>query len=471
VKRVLLANANIALVPYPAPPIGISLVAAGVPEGFEVRVYDGAFDRGKGFEEILRDFDPDYIGIGIRNIDDMSMQGGSCFIGSMASAFASPARDRSRGKVILGGAGFSIFPVELMELFRADYGIVGEGEESFAALLGALEKGSGVRDIPGLVFRSGDAVAMTPRAVRPAGGLALKFSRIDRWIDYTPYVERGAYPVQTKRGCAHRCIYCTYPLIEGREYRLRSPSDVADEIEEAAVRLGPVTFEIVDSTFNGPPGHAEEVCREIARRKPKVRLRTMGVNPGGISDELLGLMKDAGFEQIDCTPDSASPAMLGSLGKNFNRRELEEAAELLRRRELPTMWFFIFGGPGETEKTLEESFDFIRRFVGGEDMVHMTEGLRIYPGTLLHKRAVEEGAAGKGEPLLEPRFYVSPRLGRERLGEILAGIGEELPNCMRSFESTPSRGMMEAAVKERRELGLKEPMFRTLLRLRRRGFR
>jgi hypothetical protein len=104
-------------------------------------------------------------------------------------------------------------------------------------------------------------------------------------------------------------------------------------------------------------------------------------------------------------------------------------------------------------------------------MVHMTEGLRIYPGTPLHARAVEEGLAGEGESLLAPRFYVSRALGRERLQEILIGIEDKLPNCVRSCESTPGRAMMEAAVKERLELGLEEPMFRTLLRLRRRGYR
>ena len=76
-------------------------------------------------------------------------------------------------------------------------------------------------------------------------------------------MKRGAYSVQTKRGCYHKCIYCTYPLIEGRNYKIRDAEAVADEIDQAYRRLGNVTFEFVDSTFNDPKNHAENICREI----------------------------------------------------------------------------------------------------------------------------------------------------------------------------------------------------------------
>ena len=69
-----------------------------------------------------------------------------------------------------------------------------------------------------------------------------------------------------------------------------------------------------------------------------------------------------------------------------------------------------------------------------------------------------------GESLLLRRFYVSPELGRERLLEI---VGREIatrPNCVRSSESTPPPAMLQEAARIRKEQGLTEPMFRTLLR-------
>ncbi len=36
----------------------------------------------------------------------------------------------------------------------------------------------------------------------------------------------GLAIVQSKRGCPFHCIYCTYPLIEGRKVRVREPIGV-----------------------------------------------------------------------------------------------------------------------------------------------------------------------------------------------------------------------------------------------------
>ena len=464
-KRVLLINSNVETKPYPVPPLGLCLVAAALSETHEVRVHDGTFDAGRGVADAVRDFAPDYVGIGIRNIDDVILDGGTHYVEGIFRDFVRPVREATGAPLILGGAGFSIFPGPLMERFGADFGVVGEAEAALPALLAALENGRRPEEVPGVVTRHGGA---SPTVVgAPAGTLALPFSQIDSWLDFGPYRERGSYPIQTKRGCVHECAYCTYPRIEGRRVRLRSPREVVDEIEEAAGRLGPVTFEVVDSTFNYPAGHVEAVCAEIAARGLAVRLRTMGVNPGAITADLLRGMKAAGFAQIDCTPDTASPRMLASLGKNFTREALERAASLIAEFDMPTMWCFVFGGSGENEETVAETLDFVDRFVSGRDMVHMTEGLRIYPGTPLHGAALAEGIVDAADDLLASRFYVSPALGRERLAELLLDASRTRPNYIRAQDSTPDPAMLREAVALRRAEGLTEPMFRTLLRLHR----
>lgn len=295
------------------------------------------------------------------------------------------------------------------------------------------------------------------------------FSEIDKWIDFNPYRPKGVYSIQTKRGCAHRCIYCTYPLIEGRQFRPRNPSDVAEEIRQAHERLGPVTFEFVDSTFNDPGGHAEAICREIIRRKIKVRLRTMGINPRHVSEELFELMLKAGFAQIDATPDSASPRMLKSYDKGFTRPEAEQMARLIRKFNLPTMWFFLFGGPGEDEGTFHETLDFIDKFVSREDLVYMNAGLRVYPGTPLHATALKEGRIRKGQSLFRPPvYYFSDRISRERMDRLILDASRTRHNCIPAAETAPPSGMLAEAIDMRRKQNLDEPMFRTLLRLRER---
>jgi anaerobic magnesium-protoporphyrin IX monomethyl ester cyclase len=469
VKKILLVNPGTCRAPYPVPPVGLCLAAAVLEREFDTLLYDGLADDGAGLASAVAGFAPDFVGLTVRNIDDAVMGSGIAFVEGIRDRFTRPLRALTPAPLILGGSGYSIFPGELLGALDADWGVVGEAEETLPALLRALASGGDPRAIPGVVGRGMNAQAAGP--ARPVDFAALPFSRIWKRIEYTPYRQRGAYPVQTKRGCARRCLYCTYPRIEGSALRLRSAGAVADEIAEARERLGDVTFEFTDSVFNDPPGHAETICREITRRGLAVRLRTMGVNPSGVTPDLLDLMREAGFAQIDATPDSASPAMLQNLGKGFSREELEQAAEIVRERAMPVMWFFLLGGPGETRGTIEETFEFIDRFVGEDDMAHLTEGLRIYPGTGLHRHAMREGVVRKEESLLDPRFYVSPALGEQGLRDALTRALESRPNCVRAVESNPSPEMTATAARLRAEQKLAEPMFRTLLRLRRAGMR
>jgi hypothetical protein len=465
-NRVLLINTNIEKNPYPVPPLGICLLASVLQKNYEVFTYDGAFDEGKGLASFVKDFKPDYIGITIRNIDDMDMLHPRNYIDQILQTFIKPLREMTGAPVILGGSAFSILPDHFMMYYRPDYGVFGEGEAVFPALLRCLDAGGDPSFLPGVIVPNAKGFT----SPIPFDLTVLPFSDIDLKIDYMPYRARGSYPVQTKRGCAHSCIYCTYNCIEGRRYRRRTPSSIADEIEQAARRLGNVTFEFVDSTFNDPPEHAEAICREIAHRKLNVRLRTMGINPGNASVRLFDLMLSAGFAQIDCTPDTASMAMLLNLRKNFTRDDLERTAKMVRDVDIPTMWFFIFGGPGETEATMGESFDFIDAWVSGKDMVHMTCGLRIYPGTDLHRLALDEKVIQPGDSMADARFYVSEGIGKDRLFRIIEDASRLRPNCVPVTETTPSPEMMREAVTMRETLGLAEPMFRTLLRLRYRRF-
>jgi len=466
VKRVLLINSNDCRVPYPVAPLGLCLLAGALEGEFDVRIHDGTFAGGAGLADAVCDFAPDAVGLTIRNVDDMLPRAGSTFLDRVRDEFVRPLKAATDAPLILGGSAFSLFPAYLMEEYGADWGVVGEGERAFRALLLALRDGDDATGLPGVVARIDGRIVVNPPTCRP-GMLVTPRADVDRRIDFEPYRRLGSYPIQARRGCTHGCIYCTYPNVEGRAYRLRDPGDIATEIAEAAARLPGATFEFVDSTFNDPPGHAEAICREVAARAPGVRLRTMGVNPGGVTEELLVLMKAAGFAQIDCTPDSASPRLIKTMGKNFTPEGLLRAARLIRRHAMPTVWFFLFGGPGEDDSTIAETLDFIDREIDPDDLVLMGVGLRIYPGTPLHRIALRQGVVRPDDDLVAPAFYVPPELGYDGVLSRLVDAAATRPNCLPPGENTPAPEMMREAVEMRARDGLAEPMFRTLLRIRR----
>ena len=178
-------------------------------------------------------------------------------------------------------------------------------------------------------------------------------------------------------------------------------------------------------------------------------------------------MVQAGFTQIDATPDTASPRMLKTLGKGFNLPEIEAMARMIRKFNLPTMWFFLFGGPGEDKRTFTETLDFIDKFIQPNDLVYMNAGLRIYPGTPLHKIAIEEGKISFTQSVFQPpAYYYSNRISKEYLDKLIRDASSIRHNCIHAMETAPSLEMIAEAIEMRKKNQLNEPMFRTLLRVR-----
>jgi len=470
-KKILLVNTNIERFPYPIPPIGLSLLASYLEPYYNVTVYDGLFDEGKSLPDLVTKLHPDYIGFSIRNIDDVVVDRPIFYMDRILKDFILPVKAVSSVPLILGGSGFSIFPEEVISMTGADYGVVGEGEEVLLSLLQHLDAGKKAGDLQHVIVNqgmSGTIVAAEKFLVYNR----LPFSELDRHIDFHSYDQRGVYSIQTKRGCSFGCIYCTYPALEGKKYRLRDPDEVAREIHEAMTRLGNVTFEFVDSTFNDPAGHAENICRAIIKRRIRPRLRTMGVNPRHTSKELFDLMMEAGFRQIDVTPESAAPDVIRNLRKGFSIKDIERTARLVKEFNLPAMWFFLFGAPGETPETVAQTREFIRYHISEEDMVLMHAGLRIYPNTPLEKIARKERRLHEGDSLFYPSpYYFSVHTPQTELEIMLREISGQYHNCLIASESAPSEEMLRKAITLRKEQGLSEPMFRTLLRIRKETIR
>jgi radical SAM superfamily enzyme YgiQ (UPF0313 family) len=258
-------------------------------------------------------------------------------------------------------------------------------------------------------------------------------------MDLKRYERHGAtIPIQTKRGCVYKCVYCTYRNVEGWGYRTRAPELVADEIETLKREAGVRHFDFVDSTFNSPPGHAMQVCEAITRRRLGVHLDTTNFTPGAASKELLEAMKRAGFRTLGITAESASDAVLERMEKGFDAAKVREVAERVYSAGIRTLWIFLVGGPGETRETLEETIRFADERLRCGDAVYATVGLRVYPGTTLHRIALSEGVVASDSTLLDPTFYFSPQLSTEAAVTRLRKFASLHPRFMFSADSRSS---------------------------------
>jgi len=419
--RILLVSQNTEKVPYPVLPLGLCYVAETLEKaGHAVSLVDLCFERDgkKAVAAAISRSSPELIGIGIRNLDNCDYWRPKNFVPD-ARALVEECRRRSAAPILLGGSAVSVMPEQVLRATGADYAITGDGERAVLDFVGALERGDDPAPLLGVCSRTGDAVRVNPQNRVPSLDVNTP-PRMYRWVDVRPYLKyEGVYPLQSKRGCALKCIYCTYTNIEGRLYRLKSGEEMASEIEDILEHSPVRDFEFVDSTFNLPESHALDICRAVTKRSLGCRFIGSGLNPVSVSEELLVAMKEAGFTSLICTAESASDRVIENLKKGFKRADIERIATLTRSVGLRTLWIFLVGGPGETPDTVRETLEFFHRFTGPGDVAFVSNGIRIYPQTAMARIALAEGVIRSEEELIEPKFYFSKGLDPDWLHETM----------------------------------------------------
>lgn len=419
---VLLIAVNRETSPYPVTPIGAMLVAAALRRaGHDATVLDLCFARrpDEAVAAAVRGTRPDVVGLSMRNLDNCVMSRPRSFLGEARSAVLA-VRSATRAPVIVGGPGFSMAPEAVLAAIGADFGVVGEGEGAAVRLVEALAAGGDPLGAPGVVGRTG--AGPPAELLADLAGLP---GQDPAGLDLGRYLRGGgALGVQTRRGCALACVYCAYPALEGRTYRLRPAEEVAGEVERLQRQTGCRHFYFTDSAFNFPPAHAMAVSEALIRRGVRIGWEAY-VNPLGLDLELARVMRRAGCVGVELGLDSASEVMLEGLGKGFDQARIARAAQALAEAGLPFAASLLFGGPGETRATALETARVLDRHVPARAVFAMT-GLRVLRGAPLRRRLVEAGELAADDPLLAPRFYVSPGLGPDPAG-LVEGLAATRP--------------------------------------------
>ena len=414
--KLLLISANVTLSPYPIYPLGVSMIAAALTRaGHEVRQADLLLQHGS-MEAIGREieqFRPDLVGISVRNIDNVNFMNEQYYIQNVKN-IVDKVREVSDVKVILGGAGFSLIPDLILEETGADYGVVGEGEVLIVEFANNAAKGIYPRE------------RLIGSAERLSGEQIKSALYDEQLLDF--YLHSGNIAsIQTKRGCAYKCVYCTYPLLEGSELRRREPRVVVDDIELLRDTFKTKYIFFVDSVFNDDEGAYLDVVDEMLRREVSIPW-TGFFKPKGLNDEIVERMKKTGFAAAEVGADAACDRTLKKMGKSFMFSDIVESNDLLVRHGIATSHFFMFGGPGETEETVHEG---IKNILGLQKCVaFIFMGIRILPDTPLARLAIKEELIAAEDGLLHPVYYISPAVDKKWLEETLTKAFANVRHCV-----------------------------------------
>jgi len=359
--------------------------------GYDCNLPDHTLDEGL---RRARDFGADAVALTFRNVDTTQERDPYTYYPAFRDA-AARAREALPGALlVVGGAAFTMHAREIMaEVAAVDVGVAGEGEATLPELLACR---GAYRKVRGVWYRDGGTpVATAPREPVDFAALPAPDRHVFAVGGYAaaPF----AVGVQTRRGCAFGCIYCTYPGLEGRRVRARGVDDVVAELE--GLRLAGVeTFSFVDAVWAVPAPAAKQLCREIIRRRLGMKWKAY-FDERTFDEELADLALEAGAAEFTFSPDAADDGVLARLGKATRAADLDRTLAVVKPRPRAVVSYsFFINPPGQTARSFGAVIRFYlrgkrrlgRRFLGAS-----FGNIRLEAGTPAYEYAV---AAGKVAP-------------------------------------------------------------------------
>lgn len=191
--------------------------------------------------------------------------------------------------------------------------------------------------------------------------------------------------VKTSRGCPYGCIYCTASAYYGPQWKSRSAAKIVDEIEEVIKKYDISNFFLSSDTFNVTEDHVLSICTEITKRKLDIKW-ICNSRADNFSETIAKEMKRSGCWMIAFGIESGSDKILLNAKKGATINDARNAIRVCKENGIKAMCYFMFGLPGETKETIEETIDFALEI--DPDYAHFYVATP-FPGTAFFKLADE----------------------------------------------------------------------------------
>ncbi|MFO7753902.1 MAG: radical SAM protein [Desulfobacteraceae bacterium] len=384
-----------------AVPIGLYYLAAAAEDsGHHVTLVNLAAEKepDRYFKQLLEKEKPDMVGFTVLNANRSGAVEGARLakqiVPETTNVFGGPSA------TFLG----EFFIRNVPEL---DFVVSGEGEITLMELARAVESGAneGYDLIPGLVCRKDGQPFRTAER-----------GRVENIDDLSePSRFHTFQHLAFSRGCPGNCRFCGSPAFWGKGHvRFHSPLRIADQVERL-YRKGVTHFYFSDDTFTMKKERVIELCRTLVQKKIPVTFNAIS-RADFIDEEMLFHMRKAGCIQISFGVESGSDRIRNALGKPIKKDRIIRAFDLAAAHGILPRAYFIYGSPGETDQTIEESCDLMLRIRPLGAIFHV---LTVFPGTYFYSLLKKENRVTDQvwEQNVEdiPWFEVDPDLDFEKV--------------------------------------------------------
>ena len=327
------------------PPLGLLYLASYVRENsnIDVSVIDCVIDNinHKGLESLLRELNPDVVGI-----TTLAMTRFSAVECARIAKAINP-----QIVTILGGNHATFLAEEILHHYSfVDIVVRGEGE---VTLLEALESNFDLSSVKGISYRNDGKVIRNPDRELISNLDMLPFPARDlipihkyfKQAEKEPHLRTPITSMMTARGCPYHCVYCTSPRM-WKGLRRRSPQNVVDEIIHLQKTYSVKDVYFYDDTFNASKKWLREFKHELKKRDVDIVYRCQArVNT---DFETLRLMRETGCYYIEFGIESGSPKILKKIKKRITVTQARNAFSFAKKLGIFRKGYFMVGFPEET---------------------------------------------------------------------------------------------------------------------------
>jgi anaerobic magnesium-protoporphyrin IX monomethyl ester cyclase len=375
------------------PSLGLLMLGASLRRaGFRVRIVD-ATAQGLRYAEVAEEvkrFRPDLIGISALTPSVEKAARLSCLLKKIYPSVP----------IVVGGPHFTARPEQTLRDYPGfDCGILGEGEKAVVNLAETLAAGRKPFAVPGVVYRDGKEIIFGPPAQIISDLDSLPFPAWDL-LDNFPAAYHPAIfkfkklpstQIVSARGCPNNCIFCDNSVF-GHRTRFHGSEYVLEMVQYLRKNFAIRDLIFEDDQFLIKKDRVEQICRGFLARKMNLSWSCSG-RVDSINDlTLLKLMKNSGCWQINYGIESGEEKILEFAQKSTSIGQIEKALHLTRRAGIQSKGYFIFGLPGETEKTMAKTIRFAKRLPLSDVSVFM---LTPFPGSKIYDIAEQYGTLEK----------------------------------------------------------------------------
>ncbi len=203
-----------------------------------------------------------------------------------------------------------------------------------------------------------------------------------------PLVNRPYVLIETSRGCPYTCDFCVVPLHHGNKFRERPPSVLVDEIERAKREHGIEYFYLWGDTVTLNAKTFSRFCDELIARDLGIQWFANARADNLVDLEFVKRLKRSGCWMLSMGIESDSDAVRKDMMKRLERQKILLAFRNLREAGVKSFAFFIYGYPGETPESMEQTTSFAVEL--DADFANFYPAVP-YPGTELYTKVKRDG--------------------------------------------------------------------------------